>query len=159
MAERPKKDEKTVLVRNRRARHEYHVEETIEAGIELRGSEVKSLRASQASVGDSYATVKNGEIFLVQFQINEYPQATHWNHTPMRERRLLLHKREIDKLATSVNERGYTLVPLELYLKNGRVKVALGLCKGKQQHDKRQAARERTDTREVARELADRRRR
>jgi SsrA-binding protein len=158
MAERPQRDEVKVLVRNRKARHEYHVEETLEAGIELRGSEVKSLRAAMASIGDAYASVKNGEMFLHQLQINEYPQANRWNHSPKRERRLLLHKREIAKLGEAVNERGYTLLPLELYLKSGRVKVLLGLCKGKQQHDKRQASRERDSQREIEREMARHRR-
>jgi SsrA-binding protein len=145
-------DDVQVLLRNRKARHEYHVEETLEAGIELRGSEVKSLRDSQASLGDAYAVVRDGEMFVVQMQVNEYPQANHWNHDPRRERRLLLHKREIAKLGQAVQERGYTLLPLEVYLKKGRVKVLLGLCKGKKQYDKRQASKERDAKRDMDRE-------
>jgi SsrA-binding protein len=162
MAERAKgaakEDEVKVLVRNRRARHEYTVEQTVEAGIALRGSEVKSLRDAQVSVSDAYATVKNGEMWLLSLQINEYPQANRWNHEPKRDRRLLLHKKEIEQLGRAVDEKGYTLLPLELYLKRGRVKVLLGLCKGKQLHDKRQAARERDSRREIDRELARHRR-
>jgi SsrA-binding protein len=142
-----------VLLRNKKARHEYFVEKTYEAGIELRGSEVKSLRAAAASLSDAYATVKEGEMYLVQMQINEYPYANRYNHDPKRERRLLLHKREIAALGSAVKEKGYTLLPLEVYLKQGRVKVLLGLCKGKQLHDKRQTERERDAKREIAREL------
>ncbi len=161
MAERgkaQKDDEVKVILRNRRARHEYHVDDTIEAGIELRGSEVKSLRDSQASVSDAWAAVKNGEMWLHSLQINEYPQANRYNHEPKRDRRLLLHKKEIEKYGRAVEEKGYTLLPLELYLKKGRVKVLLGLCKGKQQHDKRQASRERDSQREIDREMARHRR-
>lgn len=151
-------DDVKVLLRNRKVRHEYFVEQTLEAGIELRGSEVKSLRDAQAAITDAYAAVKNGEMWLHQLQINEYPQANRWNHPPKRDRRLLLHKKEIEKLDSAVSERGYTLLPLELYLKAGRVKVLLGLCKGKQQHDKRQASRERDSKREIDREMARHRR-
>ena len=148
-----KKDEVKVLLRNRKARHEYHVEEEIEAGIELKGSEVKSLRDAKASLSDAYANVVGGQIFLVQMQINEYPQATYFNHAPKRERRLLLHKKEIEKYGVAVQQEGYTLIPLEVYLRTGRVKVKLGLCRGKQQHDKRQASRERDAKREIDRAL------
>jgi SsrA-binding protein len=142
-----------VLLRNKKARHDYFVEETLEAGIELRGSEVKSLRDASASLSDAYATVRDGQIYLVQMQINEYPFANRYNHDPKRERRLLLHKREIASLASAVQQKGYTLLPLEVYLKKGRVKVQLGLCKGKQLHDKRQSERERDAKREIARAL------
>ncbi|HZU82269.1 MAG TPA: SsrA-binding protein SmpB [Polyangiaceae bacterium] len=142
-----------VLLRNKKARHEYFVEQTFEAGIELRGSEVKSLRDAAASLSDAYALVRDGQMYLVQMQINEYPFANRYNHDPKRDRRLLLHKREIAELGSAVQEKGYTLLPLELYLKQGRVKVLLGLCKGKQLHDKRQTERERTAKREIDREL------
>ena len=145
--------ENQVLLRNRKARHEYHVEETIEAGIALRGSEVKSLRASEASLSDAYAEVRDGQMYLVQMQINEYKWANRFNHEPKRERRLLLHRSEIAKLGEAVNEKGYTLIPLEVYLKNGRIKVQIGLCKGKQLHDKRDAARERDARMEIQRAL------
>jgi SsrA-binding protein len=151
-------DEIKVLLRNRKARHDYFVEETLEAGIELKGSEVKSLRDSQASMSDAYAAVKNGQLYLLSLQVNEYPQANIWNHAPKRERRLLCHRREIDRLGAAVDEKGYTLLPLEIYLKGGRIKVLLGLCKGKQQYDKRHAARERDSRREIDREMARRRR-
>lgn len=147
-----------VLVRNRKARHEYFVEETVEAGIELRGSEIKSLRAAAASIGEAWAAVEGGQMFLFNMQINEYPQATCWNHEPKRTRRLLLHRREIVKLGEAVREQGYTLLPLEIYLKQGRAKVLLGLCRGKKLYDKRQAERERDEAREVDRELQRRRR-
>jgi SsrA-binding protein len=146
-----------VLLRNKKARHEYFVEETFEAGIELRGSEVKSLRDAAASLSDAYATVRDGQLFLVQMQINEYPFANRYNHEPKRERRLLMHRREIGDLGEAVREKGYTLLPLEVYLKEGRVKVLLGLCKGKQLHDKRQTERERDARREIDRELGRRR--
>jgi SsrA-binding protein len=146
-----------VLLRNKKARHDYVVERTIEAGIELRGSEVKSLREAAASMSDAYATVRGGQMYLVQLQINEYPFAHYFQHEPKRERRLLLHRREIDELGKEVQARGYTLLPLEVYLKKGRIKVQLGLCKGKQMHDKRHAERERDAGREIARALGRRR--
>jgi SsrA-binding protein len=152
------KDEPKILVRNRKARHEYFVEETVEAGIELQGSEVKSLRASQASMSDAYAMVKNGQMYLHQLQINEYPQANIFNHPPKRDRRLLLHKREIEDLGAKVEQQGYTLLPLEIYLKGSRIKVLLGLCKGKQLHDKRATTKERESRREIDRAMAKHRR-
>ena len=150
-------DEIKVLVRNKRARHEYFVAETIEAGIELRGSEVKSLRDARASISDAYAIPRDRELYLLQMQIEEYPFAGHFQHPPKRERRLLLHRRQIAELGAAVKEKGYTLLPLDLHLRRGRVKVLLGLCKGKQLHDKRQVERERTARREVERALGRRR--
>lgn len=144
--------EQQVLVRNRKARHEYEVIETVEAGVELRGSEVKSLRAAGASMSDAYAQVRDGQMYLLQMQINEYREANRWNHEPKRERRLLLHKEEIEKFARGVREKGYTLVPLEVYLKNGRIKVLLGMCRGKKLYDRRQSAKERDAQREMERE-------
>jgi SsrA-binding protein len=145
--------EQKILVRNRKARHEHLVLETLEAGIELRGSEVKSLRAAGASMSDAYAQVRDGQMYLMQMQINEYREANRWNHEPKRERRLLLHKEEIEKLGRAVREKGYTLIPLEFYLKKGRIKVLLGLCKGKRLYDRRQSAKERDAQREIDREL------
>jgi SsrA-binding protein len=158
MAEKKPTDDIKVLVRNKKARHDFHVEKTIEAGIQLRGSEVKSLRDAHATISDAYAIERNGELWLLQLQINEYPWANYFQHEPKRERKLLLHKREIEDLGGAVQAKGYTLLPLELYLKNGKVKVLLGLCRGKQQHDKREASKERTAKREIAREISDRRR-
>ena len=148
-----KDNEHVVLLRNKKARHEYHIEETVEAGIELKGSEVKSLRAAHASIGDAWATVRAGQMWLVQLQINEYPQANRYNHDPGRERRLLLHKKEIIKLGEACDESGYTLLPLELYLNKGKVKVLLALCKGKKLFDKRQSEKERDAKREMDRAL------
>ena len=153
MAEKKSPDDVTVLVRNKKARHDYHVERTIEAGIQLRGSEVKSLRDAKASISDAYATVKNGEMWLMQLQISEYAWAHYDQHDPKRERKLLLHRREIETLGDAVQAKGYTLLPLELYLKRGKVKVLLGLCKGKRVHDKREAEKERTAKREIDREF------
>ena len=150
-------DELKVLVRNKKARHEYFVERTIEAGIELKGSEVKSLRDAKATMSDAYATTKNGQMYLVQLQIAEYPFANYFQHEPKRERRLLLHKVEIEELGAAVQQDGYTLLPLEIYIKKGRIKVLLGLCKGKQLHDKRQTQRERESKRDIAREMTRRR--
>jgi SsrA-binding protein len=151
------RDDVKVLLRNKKARHEYLVERTIEAGIELRGSEVKSLRDGAAALTDAYAMVRDGEMYLVQLQVNEYPFANRYNHDPKRDRRLLLHKREIDELGAAVREKGMTLLPLEVYVKGGRIKVQLGLCRGKKLHDKREAERERDAKREIERELGRRR--
>lgn len=142
-----------VLLQNRRARHDYHVEDTVEAGIVLVGSEVKSLREGRAQLTDAYAQAEKGEMMLLQMQISEYPWANRWNHEPKRPRKLLLHKREIDKLADAVAREGYTLLPLEVYLSQGRVKVLLGVCHGKKQYDKRDDAKERDAARDVARAM------
>jgi SsrA-binding protein len=140
--------EKTI-VQNRRARHEYHILEHHEAGIELQGTEVKSLREGHITLKDSYANVEEGEMFLVGVHINPYEQGNIYNHEPERTRRLLMHKREILKLGARVAEKGLTLIPLRLYFKDGRVKVEIGLCQGKHTIDKRETLRER----EVKREL------
>ena len=140
--------EKTI-VQNRRARHEYHILEHHEAGIELRGTEVKSLREGHITLKDSYADIEEGEMFLVGAHINPYEQGNIYNHDPERTRRLLMHKREILKLGARVAEKGLTLIPLRLYFKDGRVKVEIALCQGKHTIDKRETLRER----EVKREL------
>jgi len=140
-----------VLVRNKKARHDYAIEDTFEAGISLVGSEVKSLRESRASLVDAYAEIRRGEAWLVNAQINEYPWANQFNHEPMRDRKLLLHKHELRKLAIKTEQRGYTLVPLSIYLKNGKIKVELGLGVGKRFFEKRQAKREAEDRREIDR--------
>src|SRR6267143_2236726 len=128
---------------NRRARHEYSILETYEAGLALRGTEVKSLRAGLVNFKDSYATVRNGEGWLLGCHISPYSHGTDANHVPERDRKLLLHKREISRLSGKISERGLTLVPLRLYFKDGRAKVELGLARGKKLHDKRSALRER----------------
>jgi SsrA-binding protein len=145
-----KDDDVKVLLRNKKARHDYFVERTIEAGLVLQGSEVKSLRAAKAVMSDAYAMINNGEAWLVNLQVSEYSFATHWGtHAPKRDRKLLLHRKEIDKLQEASSQAGYTLLPLEVYLKKGRIKVLLGVCKGKKQYDKRQDQKKKDAQREV----------
>ncbi len=136
---------------NRRARHEYDILEVVEAGLVLRGTEVKALRDGQVNFRDAYATVRNGEAWLVGCHISPYSHGTDANHDPDRDRKLLLHRREIARLAGKVAERGLTLVPLRIYFKGGRAKLELGLARGKKLHDKRSALREREVRREMDR--------
>ncbi len=150
---RPTSAEKTVCI-NRRARHDYTIEETYEAGLVLTGSEVKSLREGRANLKDSYARVSGGEIFLLNAHISPYPAAQRFNHDPTRTRKLLMHKREILRLMGKVQEQGLTLIPLRLYFnRGGRAKVELALARGKKLHDKRSAMREREARREIERTL------
>lgn len=140
-----------LVVQNRRAHHDYFILERIEAGIELQGTEVKSLRAGHMTLKDSYADVKDGEVFLIGAHINPYEQGNIFNHDPERTRRLLMHKREIIRLGSRIAEKGLTLIPLRVYFKNGRAKLELGLCRGKQTIDKRESIREREIKRETER--------
>jgi len=144
-----------LVVQNRRAHHDYFILEKIEAGIELRGTEVKSLRAGGMTLKDSYAEVRDGEMYLVGSHISPYEKGNIYNHDPERNRRLLLHKREIVKLGAKVAEKGLTLVPLRVYFKEGRAKVELGLCRGKHTVDKRDTIREREVLREADRAMRD----
>jgi SsrA-binding protein len=137
------------IATNRRARHEYEILETVEAGLVLRGTEVKSLRDGLVNFKDSYASVRNGEGWLLGCHINPYSHGTDANHDPERDRKLLLHKREIARLSGKISERGLTLVPLRLYFKDGRAKVELGLARGRKLHDKRSVLREREVRREM----------
>jgi SsrA-binding protein len=137
------------IATNRRARYEYEILETLEAGLVLRGTEVKSLRAGLVNFKDSYATVRSGEVWLLGCHISPYSHGTDANHAPERDRKLLLHDREIKRLAGKIAERGLTLVPLKLYFKNGRAKLEVGLARGKKLHDKRSALREREVRREM----------
>ncbi len=146
--------EKTI-VSNRRARHDYHVLEKFEAGIVLRGTEIKSLRDGNMVLKDSYADVVESELFLVGAHISPYEKGTIWNHEPERPRKLLMHKREIVKIGAQIAEKGLTLVPLSVYFKEGRVKVELGLCRGKQTVDKRDTIRDREVKREIDRHIKD----
>jgi SsrA-binding protein len=146
------------IATNRRARHEYSILETFEAGLALRGTEVKSLRAGLVNFKDSYATVRNGEVWLLGCHINPYSHGTDANHDPERDRKLLLHAKEISRLTGKVAERGLTLVPLRLYFKAGRAKLELGLGRGKKLHDKRSTLREREVKREMDRAARDGRR-
>lgn len=145
------------IARNRRALHDYTIEETYEAGLALTGTEVKSLRLGRASLADGFALISDGEAWLHNVHIPEYIQGTWTNHTPRRIRKLLLHRREIDKIAAEVAEQGLTLVPLSLYFKDGHVKVEIGVARGKRTYDKRQALAKRDAAREMERALRRRR--
>ena len=136
---------------NRRARHDYFIEESLEAGLVLTGSEVKSLRAGKAQLKDSYAQLKQGEIWLINAHISEYSPSAQFGHEPARARKLLVHRREIDRLVGKVKEQGLTLIPLRLYFKHGRAKVELGLARGKKLYDKRESIKEREVRREMDR--------
>ncbi len=140
-----------LICQNKKAWHDYFIEDRYEAGISLLGSEVKSLRLGKVSLGDSYAKIKNGEIYLVDAHISPYPYANRFNHDPLRPRKLLLHKREIQRLTGKVQEKGFTLIPLRLYFSDGKVKVELGLAKGKKQYDKRETLKRKTIEREIER--------
>ncbi len=144
------KHEKVVTV-NRKARHDFFIENTYEAGMVLRGTEVKSLRNGRVNLKDSYARIKNGEIFVYQIHIGVYPFAHEQNHAPLRTRKLLLHKKEIKKLYAKVNQMGFTLVPLKIYFQNGKAKITLALAKGKRQYDKRETIRKREEKRDLDR--------
>lgn len=138
-----------VVCKNRKARHEYDVLDEIDCGIQLYGSEVKSIRNSKISIEESFARVMDSEVWLMNSDIAEYPQATVFNHERRRKRKLLLHKREIRKFAESGEQKGLTLVPLEVFISRGFVKVKLGLCRGRQLHDKREKLKQQTDRREM----------
>jgi len=140
-----------LICQNKKAWHDYFIEDRYEAGISLLGSEVKSLRLGKVSLGESYAKIKDGEIYLVDAHISPYPYANRFNHDPLRPRKLLLHKREIQRLTGKVQEKGFTLIPLRLYFSDGKVKVELGLAKGKKQYDKRETLKRKTIEREIER--------
>ena len=142
-----------MIARNRRARHDYHIEEVYEAGLVLTGTEVKSLRAGRASLTDGFGQISDHEVWLHNVHIPEYTQGTWTNHEPRRTRKLLMHRREIDKLASATTERGLTLVPLALYFKDGKAKVELALARGKRSYDKRHDLAARDAAREVDRAL------
>jgi SsrA-binding protein len=148
---------KKIIASNRRARHDYAIEDTVEAGLVLTGTEVKSLRAGRATLTEGYGQITDNEAWLHGVHIPEYTQGTWTNHEPRRIRKLLLHRREIDKLASSINERGLTLVPLSLYFSDGKVKIELALARGKRAYDKRQALAKKDAAREIERELRRRR--
>ncbi|HSP47569.1 MAG TPA: SsrA-binding protein SmpB [Clostridiaceae bacterium] len=145
------------LAENRKARHDYFIEEVFEAGIELIGTEVKSIRMGSANLKESYANIYNGEIFVRGMHISPYEKGNIFNKDPLRERRLLLHKKEIERLEQFSAQEGYTLVPLSLYLKNGIVKMALAVAKGKKNYDKRDTMLEQDAKRDVQRALKERR--
>ena len=142
-----KSKDPTIITTNRKAQHDYTVLEFLECGLKLVGSEVKSLRNHKVSLDESYAKVENREVWLINCDIAEYKEAR-YNHAPKRPRKLLLHKREIDKIASKAVQKGYTLIPLKLYFKDGRAKVLLGVCKGKREYDKRETIKKRDLSRE-----------
>ncbi|MGU8398412.1 SsrA-binding protein SmpB [Clostridium perfringens] len=152
-----RKDNKT-LVENRKARHDYFVDEAMEAGIALVGTEVKSIRNGRVNLKDCYADINNGEIFINNMHISPYEQGNIFNVDPLRKRKLLLHKSEIQRLIGIVQQQGVALIPLSLYLKNGRVKVNLGVCRGKKNYDKRDTMLEKAHKREMDRQLKERNR-
>jgi SsrA-binding protein len=151
MSKPDEKPEVETIAKNRRARHDYSIIDTFEAGLVLTGSEVKSLRDGKANLSDAYGIVRDGEIFLINLHISVYERASYNNHEPTRTRKLLLHKREIGRLIGAIERQGLTLIPLELYFKRGIAKVAIALGKGKKQHDKREDAKARDADREIAR--------
>jgi SsrA-binding protein len=148
---------KKIVARNRRARYDYHIEDVFEAGLVLTGTEVKSLRAGRASLADGFGQISDGEVWLHGVHIPEYTQGTWTNHEPRRIRKLLLHRKEIGRLASATAEQGLTLVPLSLYFKDGKAKVELALARGKRTYDKRHALAQRDAAREVDRALRRRR--
>jgi SsrA-binding protein len=145
--------QRKIIASNRKARYEYEIIDTFEAGIALLGPEVKALRAGKASLGDAYADIRRGQVYLINAHIGAYEQAGRANAPPLRDRKLLLHRREISRLEGRVTERGLTLVPLRLYFLNGRAKVELALARGKRRYDKRQAIRERENDRDLRRTM------
>lgn len=142
-----------VEILNRKANHDYFVEDTVEAGIVLTGTEIKSIRDGNCNIKDCYGIVRNGEVYLLNMYVGQYKEGNIFNHEETRSRKLLLHKKEIKKLAQAIELRGLTLVPLKLYFKNNKLKVALGVCKGKKDYDKRDSIKERDVKREMAKRL------
>jgi SsrA-binding protein len=153
----PKDDAIEPIARNKRARYDYHILETWEAGIVLTGTEVKSLRNGKATLTDAYGILKDGEVFLLNLHISPYDAGHQFNHEPERTRKLLLHRKEIRRLIGAVERQGLTLIPLDLYFKHGKAKVTMALGKGKKLHDKRDTERERDANREIARAVSRRR--
>ncbi|WP_099352524.1 SsrA-binding protein SmpB [Fredinandcohnia onubensis] len=145
-----------VIAQNKKANHDYFIEETYETGIVLQGTEIKSLRNGRANLKDSYARVHNGEVFLYNMHISPYEQGNRYNHEPLRTRKLLLHKKEINKLIGLTKEEGYALVPIKIYLKNGYAKLLLGLGKGKKKYDKREDLKKKEAKRDIERAFRER---
>lgn len=151
-----KKEFIKVVAENRKARHDYHVEDTYEAGIALTGTEIKSLRAGKANLRDSYGEIRGGELYLVNAHISPYEQGNRFNHEPRRPRKLLMHRYEINRLHARVQQQGMTLVPLKFYIKKGKAKVEIALAKGKKLHDRRQDIAARDAEREIRRAVRER---
>ncbi len=157
-AKQRERDGYELIADNRKARHDFFIEETLECGLALTGTEVKSLRAHRVNLRDSYARIKDGEAYLHGVHISAYAPAGQFSHPETRPRKLLMHRREIDRFWGRVRERGYSLVPLKLYFKGGRAKVELGLAKGKKMYDKRESIARKTSRREIERMLKSRNR-
>ncbi|HPV08858.1 MAG TPA: SsrA-binding protein SmpB [Aggregatilineales bacterium] len=151
-------DNVKVITRNRKARHEYHIEETLEAGMVLTGTEIKSIRAGHASIQEAFVQERDGEMWVVNMHIAQYDPAHRDNHDPLRPRKLLMHRREIENWAAAAQAKGYTIIPLELYLRRGRAKLLIGLARGKKLYDKRQEIAERDAERRMRRAMSERRR-
>lgn len=147
-------DGRKIIAENRKARFDYFIEETYECGVVLEGTEVKSVKNGSISFPDSFAEIQNGEVWVKNFHISEYAFSSIFNHNPDRPKKLLLKKDEIKRLNRKVTEKGYTLIPIDFYLKNGRVKMTLGICKGKKQFDKRAAIKDRDINRDLQREFS-----
>ncbi|WP_413378524.1 SsrA-binding protein SmpB [Alkalihalobacillus sp. 1P02AB] len=150
------KHESKIIAQNKKANHDYFIEETFEAGMVLQGTEIKSIRAGRMNLKDSFARVSNGEVFLHNAHISEYEQGNRYNHDPVRARKLLLKKKQIDMLIGSTKQQGYSIVPLKVYIKNGYAKVLIGLAKGKKNFDKRETLKRKDAKREVERALRER---
>ena len=148
-----------VVARNRKAHHDYLIEDKYEAGLVLRGTEIKSVRAGQVNIRDGYVQPRNGELWLVNVHIAPYDPSGRHGHDPLRPRKLLMHRREINRLISRIQERGYTIIPLQMYIKNGRAKVEIALVRGKRKYDKREAIAKRDAERELQREWKDQHRR
>lgn len=146
-------EDKKIIAQNKKARFNYTVEDSIECGVVLEGTEVKSVKEGCISFNDSFALIENNEVWVQNFHISEYSYSSVFNHNPDRKKKLLLHKEQIKRLKRKVEEKGYTLIPLDFYLKDGRVKMTLGICKGKKQFDKRADIKERDINRELSREF------
>src|SRR5690554_544396 len=151
-------DHVKVITRNRKARHEYHIEETLEVGMVLTGTEIKSIRNGHASIQEAFVQERDGEMWVVNMHIAQYDPAHRDNHDPLRPRKLLMHRREIENWAAAAQAKGYTIIPLELYLRRGRAKLLIGLARGKKLYDKRQAIAERDAERRMRRAMSERRR-
>lgn len=147
------RDNERLITQNRRARHEYEVLETLECGLVLQGSEVKSLRTGKISLEEAYGRIKGAEVYLVGCDIPEYKQANQFNHQPKRPRKLLLHRREIQRFASRAYEKGLTLVPLKMYFKEGKAKLLLGLCRGRKTYDKREVLKKQSMNRDISRAM------
>lgn len=150
------KQEGKLVAQNRKASHDYFIEETYEAGIVLKGTEIKSIRAGRVNLKDAYARIQNGEVFLHNMHISPYEQGNRYNHDPLRTRKILLHRKQINKLIGETKEQGYTLVPLKIYLKNGFAKLLIGLGKGKKQYDKREDLKRKEAKRDIERAFRER---